>query len=164
MHLVMTLLLDLQTPAPPAEPPEPAPAVSLDRIRRGLESPPTTVTVLSTSPDLPPIFRLEIRDRPLPYDHLWEHSWTPAYVRTTRGLYHHEFLTDVTPDFFRATSVHPCCPVLPLVNFLADRLRKGTAGNAESKARLEVKKALKDFLDLQKKTDEQKDQRDPDAR
>ena len=77
----------------------------------------------------------------------------PSYVRPTRGLYHHEFLEQVTPDFFRATSVYPCCPVLPVVNFLRSKLGK-TSSAGESKAKLEVKKALKEFLD----------QRAPDAK
>ncbi len=109
--------------------------------------------IQSADPNLPPIFRLEIRDRPLPYDHLWERDWVPSYVRPTRGLYHHEFLDQVTPDFFRATSVYPCCPVLPVVNFLRGKLGKTSPGG-ESKAKLEVKKALKEFLD----------QRAPDAK
>ena len=147
MHLVITLLLlQLQAPAPQAQPAPPAP-VSLDRIRKGLENPPATVTVVSSNPDLPPIFRLEIRERPLPYEHLWERDWVPAYVRPTRGLYHHEFLEQVTPEIFRAVALHPCCPVLPLLNKLR---KKGPDKQAESEARLEVKRALKAFLDAQK--------------
>jgi len=151
MHLVMTLLLQLQALPGPAQPAEPPPPVSLDRIRRGLESPPATVTVRSSNPDLPLVFRLEIRERPLPYEHLWGQDFVPAYVRPTRPIYHHEFLEQVTPDLFRATAVHPCCDVLPLLNKLR---RTGPDRNAESKARLEVKKALKDFLDEKKKEKE----------
>ena len=153
MHVVLTLLLGIQTPVTAVQPAEVAPATSLERIRQGLEQPPATIMIQSADPNLPPIFRMEIRDRPLPYDHLWERDWVPAYVRPTRGLYHHEFLDQVTPDFFRATSVYPCCPVLPVVNFLRGKLRKTSSGS-ESKAKLEVKKALKEFLD----------QRAPDAK
>ena len=117
------------------------------------------MTVLASSPDRPPVFRLEIRDRPLPYEHLWERDWVPAYVRPTRPLYHHEFLGQVTPDLFRATALHPCCDVLPLLN----KLRKtGPDRNAETKARLEVKQALKEFLDQKK--EQEKRQRAPEPR
>ena len=153
MHVVLTLLLGIQTPVTAGQPAEVAPATSLERIRQGLEQPPATIMIQSADPNLPPIFRMEIRDRPLPYDHLWERDWVPSYVRPTRGLYHHEFLDQVTPDFFRATSVYPCCPVLPVVNFLRGKLGKTSSGG-ESKAKLEVKKALKEFLD----------QRAPDAK
>jgi hypothetical protein len=159
MHLVMTLVLQLQAAAPEAQPAPPA-AVSLDRIRQGLESPPATVTVLSTSPDLPPVFRLEIRERPLPYEHLWKRDWVPAYVKPTRGLYHHEFLAEVTPEIFRGVALHPCCPVLPLLN----KLRK-TGDNkkaATAAARLEVKQTLKAFLEAQKAQEQR--QREPEAK
>ena len=159
MHLALTLLLELQTPSAPAQPAEPAAAVSLDRIRRGLESPPATVMVRSSDPNLPPIFRLEVRKRPLPYEHLWQGDFASAHIRPTRGLTHHEFLEQVTPDFFRATSMYPCCPVLPAINFLRKRIR---SGDGQAKARLEVKKALKDFLDQQETR--KPDQRLPDPK
>jgi len=153
MHVALTLLLGIQVPVTAGQPAEVAPATSLERIRQGLEQPPATIMIQSADPTMPPIFRMEIRDRPLPYDHLWERDWVPSYVRPTRGLYHHEFLDQVTPDFFRATSVYPCCPVLPVVSFIRGKLGKPSSAG-ESKAKLEVKKALKDFLD----------QRAPDAK
>jgi hypothetical protein len=159
MHLVMTLLLQLQGPPATAPPAQPPPPVSLDRIRQGLESPPATVTVLASSPDLPLVFRLEIRERPLPYEHLWERDWVPSYIQPTRGLYHHEFLEQVTPDFFRSGMLYPCCPVLPLLNKLRKR---GPDRQAETRARVEVKQALKAFLDQQK--EQEKRQRAPEAK
>ncbi len=145
MHLLIALLLAGQAQHAPPQPAEPAPAVSLDRIRRGLEEPPSTVTVLSTDPTLPLVFRMDINQRPLPYEHLWQGDSVSAHVRPVRGLTHHEFLEQVTPDFFRATSMYPCCPVLPLINFLAKKLK--TKERAQSKAREEVKKALKEYQD-----------------
>jgi hypothetical protein len=141
MYLVMSLLvLQLQ-----AAEPAPPPATSLDRIRQGLEAPLTTVTVASSNPDTPLIFRLDVRDRPLPYEHLWQGDAVSAHVRPVRGLTHHEFLEQVTPDFFRATSMYPCCPVLPLINLLAKKLK--TKEGAQAGARAEVKKALKEYQD-----------------
>jgi len=159
MPLLLTLLLELQAQTVPAQSAEPSPAVSLDRIRRGLESPPATVTVPSSDPNLPPIFRLEIRERPLPYEHLWQGDFASAHIRPIRGLTHHEFLEQVTPDLFRATSMYPCCPVLPAINFLRKTLRND---DDRSKARLEVLKALKEFRDQQQK--EKANQRLPDAK
>ena len=55
--------------------------------------------------------------------------------------------------------LYPCCPVLPLLN----KLRKtGPDRDAESRARLEVKQALKDFLD--EKKEHEKRQRVPEDR
>ena len=141
----VAIALLLQAQAPEATPP---PATSLDRIRRGLDTPPASVTVASSNPDLPTIFRLEIRARPLPYEHLWDQGSVPSYVRPTRPLYHHEFLEQVTPDLFRATSMYPCCPVLPL---LAKLVRSGPNKEAEAKARLEVKKELQQLLEARKR-------------
>ena len=145
MYLVMSLLL-LQAQAVEPAPP---PATSLDRIRQGLEAPLATVTVASSNPDVPLIFRLEVRDRPLPYEHLWDQGAVPSYVRPTRTLHHHEFLGQVTPDLFRSTSVYPCCPVLPL---LAKLRKTGPDKNAEAKARLQVKKELQELLESNKRS------------
>ena len=147
MHVMLALLL-LQAQPATVPPSESAPPVSLERIRRGLESPPATVTVVSSSPDLPPVFRMEVRERPLPYEHLWqEDSLTPTYVRPTRPIYHHEFLGSVTPDLFRATALHPCCDVMPALEAAGGFLKRGFRKSSESRARREVQKALKEFMD-----------------
>jgi hypothetical protein len=163
MHLLMALLLCAQTrdqaQAAPAQAPEPAPAVSLERIRRGLESPPATVTVRSSDPNLPPIFRLDVRERPLPYEHLWQGDYASTHIRTFRGLVHHEFLEQVTPEIFRGTVLYPCCDVLPALNFLRKKLK---SNDGQAKARLEVMKALREFREQQRK--ENAAQRLPDAK
>ena len=41
--------------------------------------------------------------------------------------------------------MYPCCPVLPVLNFLAGKLKSKDGG--QSKAREEVKKALKEYQD-----------------
>jgi hypothetical protein len=145
MYLVMSLLLLQMQAAEPAPPP----ATSLDRIRKGLETPVATVTVESSNPDVPLIFRLEVRERPLPYEHLWQGDAVSAHVRPVRGLTHHEFLEQVTPDLFRSTSMYPCCPVLPL---LAKLRKTGPDKNAEAKARLQVKKELQELLESNKRS------------
>ena len=144
MHMLIALVLADEAQQVLPQPAEPASAVSLDRIRRGLEEPLSTVTVLSTDPTLPPIFRMDIKERPLPYEHLWQGDSISAHVRPVRGLTHHEFLEQVTPDLFRSTSMYPCCPVLPL---LAKLRKTGPDKNAEAKARLQVKKELQELLE-----------------
>jgi hypothetical protein len=175
MHLVMALLLQVQTEvqtavqagtqtgapteaqAAAAQAAKP-PADTLERIRRRLESPPATVTIPSSDPNRPPVFRLEVRERPLPYEHLWQGDYASAHIRPIRGLTHHEFLEQVTPDLFRATAMYPCCDVLPAINFL----RKKVKSDGQAKARREVQKALKEFREQQQK--ENADQRLPDAK
>ena len=147
MHLLIALMLAAQAQQAPPQPAEPAPAVSLERIRRGLEEPPSAVTVLSADPTLPPIFRMDVKERPLPYEFLWQGNYASAHVRPVRGLTHHEFLEQVTPDLFRATSMYPCCPVLPVLNYLAGKLKSKDGG--QGKARAEVKKALQEYLEAQ---------------
>lgn len=143
MHVVLTLLLQAQ-PVPAAPPP--APPVSLERIRRGLEEPRATVTVLSVEAGLPPIFRMEVQEPFLAYEQLWrDDSLTPTFVRPSRGLEHHEFLGAVTPDLFRGTAQHPCCDVLPAIEALTSSIKRGLRKRAESRARREVQKALEEF-------------------
>ena len=89
---------------------------------------------------------MDIKERPLPVqEFLWEGNYASAHVRPVRGLTHHEFLEQVTPDLFRATSMYSCCPVLPVLNFLTGKLKSKDGGQA--KARAEVKKALKEYQD-----------------
>ena len=145
MYFLITLMLESQalTGTPTAEP---ISATSLERIRQALEEPQTTVTIVSNDPSLPPVFRMDIERRPLPFEHLWQGDYVSAHVRPVRGLTHHEFLEQVTPDFFRATSMYPCCPVLPAFRYIGNKLGP-TRRESEAKARAEVKKALKEFQD-----------------
>jgi hypothetical protein len=142
MHFLLTILLQAQ----PAELPKaPELPVSIDRIRKGLET--SEVTIHHADPNLPPLFRVEVKDGLLPFEHLWqEDSLTPGYVRPSRGLVHHEFLEQVTPDLFRGTALHPCCDVLPALGFVRDKLRQAGRKYSEHRARREVRKALDEFM------------------
>jgi hypothetical protein len=144
-----SLLLHGQPPAPDMS----SMPVSLERIRRELETP--EVTIRATDPTLPPLFRVEVQDRFLRYEHLWkDESLTPTYVRPSRGVVHHEFLGQVTPDLFRGTTQHPCCDVLPLVTSAWDKLHRAKRRRDESKARQEVHRALEEFKRDQQKRDQ----------
>jgi hypothetical protein len=142
MHFLLTILLQAQ----PAEPPKvPDLPVSIERIRKRLET--SEVTIHQADPNLPPLFRVEVKDGLPPFEHLWrEDSITPTYVRPSRGLVHHEFLEQVTPDLFRGTALHPCCDVLPALGFIHDKLRQAGRKYAEYRARREVRKALEEFM------------------
>jgi hypothetical protein len=150
LHL-SALLLQGQPPAPAT----PSVPVSLERIRRGLEAP--DVTIRRTDPGLPPLFRIDVQERFLRYEHLWkDESITPAFVRPSRGLVHHEFLEQVTPDLFRGTALHPCCDLLPLVTSAWDKLRRAKHARDESKARQEVQRALAEFMRDRRKQDHER--------
>lgn len=146
MYFLIALALEVQAPSSPAQTVEPAPAVSMERIRRGLEEPPSTITVLSNDPTVPVVFRLEIKERSLPYEHLWEGNYESAHVRPVRGLTHHEFLEQVTPDLFRSTSMYPCCPVLPFINFLRSKSGSNSKEKA-AKVRAGIKKEVQAVID-----------------
>jgi hypothetical protein len=150
----------LQT-QPAAQPPAPATdtmGVSLDRIRRELQT--SEVTIRSAEPGLPPVFRVEVIDRFLRYEHLWkDDGLTPEYVRPSRGLVHHEFLNQVTPDLFRGVALHPCCDVLPLLGLVKDGIGKMKRSIDEGRARKEVRESLAELMRQREKEKAQQENR-----
>jgi hypothetical protein len=139
--LIVLLGQDPVTAQPPAVPPavsREALPVSLDRIRRGLEAPaeaPLTSSVAT--------FRLTIEARPIRLDVPWrDDSSTPFYVRTPRTLYHHEFLSMVTPEAFRSGALYPMG-----VNVLSawPALRRAIRQAQEAEVRAEVEAELREF-------------------
>jgi hypothetical protein len=139
--LIVLLGQDPATAQPPAAPPavsSEALPVSLARIRRGLAAPaeaPLTNSVAT--------FRLTIEARPIRLDVPWrDDSPAPFYVRTPRTLYHHEFLSMVTPEAFRSGALYPMG-----VNVLEawPALRRAIRQAQEAKAREEVEAELREF-------------------
>ena len=122
MDLLLTLWLGVQAPTTPAAP-DPLP-VSLERIRRGLDGPPDPFARLTVTEGLPSVFFVKVEEELLDYERLWrEATMVPTYVRPTRNLYQHEFLGSVTPDIFRGTAQHPCCDVVPLMEYVGRQVR-----------------------------------------
>jgi hypothetical protein len=144
MLFLVSLLMQTKVLSGEAASANTPPAISVERVRRELERPPSTITVEPGHGDLPPVFRMQVHGNDLSFEHLWAPGPLP-YVRPPRGLYHHEFLEQVMPEEFRAPMLYPCCPILPLVTFVKKKL----ANRSEAKTRLEVKKELKQFLDAQ---------------
>lgn len=147
MVVLLTLLLQAQAiETQPAVPP-PLP-VSLERIRRGLEE--RTDRLDPPAPTSTPRYRVHVLGMAPPPERVWEErTLTPAFVRPTRDLYQHELLAQVTPDLFKSTSMHPCCPVLPAVEFVVDQVKGMVRSYQQKRARREVQNALREFLKQQ---------------
>lgn len=127
-------------PAPSAEqlPAERVP-VSLDRIKRGLAAPREEQLDVSAAAT----FRVEVEARPIRLDVPWkDDSTAPYYVRTPRTLYHHEFLSMVTPEAFRSGVLYPIgfnvLSVLP-------EIRRAIREAREAAARAAVEAELREF-------------------
>ena len=119
--------------------------VSLERIRRQLQRPDATIP--SDHSRSRPLFRVEVIDQVPRYEFQWmDRSLTPSYVRPARGLVHHEFLQQVTPELFRGTALHPCCDVLPLVRLAGRSVGRVKRSIDETRARKEVRDAVAEFL------------------
>jgi hypothetical protein len=139
--LIVLLGQNQVTAQPPAVPPTAtteALPVSLDRIRRGLDAPadPPLATSAAT-------FRVTVEARPIRLDVPWrDDSPAPYYVRTPRTLYHHEFLSMVTPEAFRRSALYPMG-----VNVLSawPALRRAIRQAQEAEARAEVEAELREF-------------------
>ena len=142
-----------------ALPVEPADSAQLARIRRALDDQPPAIAVAAGSPVRDgPVFRVTVHgrtaDRPL-----WENWATvPSYIRPSYPLYHNEFLTQVTPEFFRASVLYPGYPttpyggvgvavsLVPLFEAAAKGMAKMNRRRQEASAREEVRQALEEVL------------------
>jgi hypothetical protein len=123
--------------------------VSLKRIRDALAVPPAPLTITADSiEETPPVFRVRIEQpRRLELAPAWEPDRTvPAYVRTTRRLYHHEFLLAVTPEEFRSGTLYPGPDMLPLLEAPVRAVDAAITTLRERRARDKVTKQLQQLL------------------
>ena len=127
--VALTVWLAQTSPAQPAPVPpaitQPELPVSVDRIQKELARPAPIETEESMA-----TFRLTIEARPMRFKPLWDTTdpMLPSYVRPRMPLYHYEFLMAVTPEAFRGGALYPISiNVLPGVELLADRIRRGLA-------------------------------------
>ena len=146
MLFVLALCLQLQAAEIP-RPQELLPA-NLERIRRALEGPAVDVV---KAPDLP-VFRVYVREHPLPIQKPWtDDTLRPLYVRTRAPQYHHEFLESVTPEEFRAATLYPIgVDVLTVIDAAIEAMRNAMRERAEAKARQMVEQELQVLLDARK--------------
>ena len=138
--LAIAIVLLLQQPPAPATQPAELP-VSFDRIREGLARPGIF--------DPPPprawqgIFRVRIEAWEAFEDKPWEdRSPTPLWVRPSAPPAHFEFLKTTTPEEFRASTLHPCCDVIPVITSAGRFVGKQVRSIKERRAKREVERAM----------------------
>ena len=138
--LAMVVAILLQSPAqapPPVELP-----VSIERIRKRLARPPIF--------DPPPprawraVFRMKVEAWVAFENPAWtDDSPVPLFVRPSAPPLQFEFLQSVTPEEVRASTVHPCCDVMPVVTAVGSAIRSGMRSLKEKRARQEVEQAMR---------------------
>jgi hypothetical protein len=141
-------------------PPQPAIPVSIERIQRELKK-------------LPPIepeqeklrIRVTIEAHPLRLGVPWDpasDTAVPNYVRPAMPLYHHEFLTAVTPEAFRGAVLFPISiNVLPGVERGVQAIRDAIRRFEEARVRREVQEELRRFLEAQERKKEEAEKKKP---
>jgi hypothetical protein len=137
---VLFLLMLLQAPAPPSEAPQTVPPMSLERAIRELERP--TIS-FDQKPAEPPTFRVEVRGL-FPIEPWSDGQTSPWRMNIPRT--HYEFLSMVTPEDFRAATLHPCClDLVPIFASLGDYLEASGRARREARAKRIVEQALRDW-------------------
>ena len=138
--LLAAVFAQAQVPAP-ADP-------NLERIRKALEEP--APIAQSLVPKEGPVFRILIR-APRPQRPLWEiDSMIPGYVRPSMPGLHYEFLSMVTPEAFRASTLYPGMSLGPLLKWLGgNESKEEVRRRKEAKARQAVIRELEAFLKAQ---------------
>ena len=137
--MILTLLLAQSAPASAGQE-----IGSLDRIRKALEQPPAITVPPPSQAGAGPVFRVTIRGWKM--DPPWKDA-IPPYLRTPMPSYHHDFLSQVTKEEFRSSTLYPVgIPVVPIVELLSRNIRKALRKAEERRAREEVSKALAELL------------------
>jgi hypothetical protein len=118
--------------------------VSLERIRRGLEEPPTLVV---RPPGSLPVFRVKVEEH-LRIERLWEEQGVRSeFVRPTQPPAQYEFLSAVTPEEFRGATLHPVgIPVVPLVEAAARQIGRALKTRRENRERKAVQEEIRNFM------------------
>jgi hypothetical protein len=139
----------LQAATPTQSSPAQPDAATLERIRESLAAPPAVAVppeVRMLVPEKPkrPTFRLTVEERTPPP--LWEEDpVVPLYIRTQRPAYHHEYLTMVTPEAFRAGTLYPGMNVLPALDEFFDSLGDELRERRQEQVRRKIRKELEWF-------------------
>jgi hypothetical protein len=72
-----------------------------------------------------------------------ETSLIPPWIRPSAPPMHFDFLTSVTPDEVRSSTLHPCCDVLPLVSAVGGIVSKRVQAAKQERAKREVERAMR---------------------
>jgi hypothetical protein len=136
--IVLALLLQTPMQAPPTiDLP-----VSLDRIREGLARKP----IFEVPPRRPfaAIFRVRVEGWVAFEDDAWEErSTVPLFAQPSAPPVHFEFLQSTTPEEVRASTVHPCCDVMPAVSAVGSFVKERVRSARERRAKGEVEQAMR---------------------
>ena len=139
--VAVVLALLLQAPAPQPAPPVQLP-VSLDRVRQGLSRPSRFEP--RPTPPFARIFRVDIEAWEPFTEKAWVEPFAPAgWIRASAPRTHIDFLESVTPEEVRASTVYPCCNVVPVVEAVAGLVKGRIRTVKESRARKEVAEAMR---------------------
>jgi hypothetical protein len=131
------LALLLQAPATPA--PTVNLPVSLERVRDGLERPNRFAMPPPRRPKRP-TFTLTIDEQWSMPGEAWDDlSLAPLWVRPSMPPTHFELLSAVTPEEVRASTLHPCCDVLPIVGAISKRITSAK----QARAKREVERTMR---------------------
>ena len=139
--VAVLLAILLQTPAQ-ASPPVELP-VSVERIRAGLARRPSPFEPALARP-FRGIFRVKIEAWDAFPDKPWERDLpVPPWVRPLAPPAQFEFLGSVTPEEFRASTLYPCCDVLPVIGAVGKAIGGAVRSAKERRAKREVEEAMR---------------------
>ena len=63
----------------------------------------------------------------------------PSWIQPSTSPYHVDFLASVTPAEVRASTMHPCCDVLPVLGVI----KKGLRSAKDARAKREVERTIR---------------------
>ena len=139
--VAMLLASLLQAPAPAPAPPVQLP-VSLERVREGLTRPPRFEIPAHSPWAL--IFRLKVEGWE-GFEHTaWAEPSIKGWIRPLAPQSHVDFLQKVTPEEFRASTMYPCCDVMPAIEAATNLVRDGIRAVKQARAKAEVEQAMRD--------------------
>jgi hypothetical protein len=90
------------------------------------------------------LFRIRIEQPRLLLGNAWdETSLIPPGIRPSTPPMHFDFLSSVTPEEVRSSSLHPCCDVLPLVSAVSGMVGRRVQAAKQGRAKREVERAMR---------------------
>lgn len=120
-------------------------SAQLERIRKALAGPAPIATSTTTDVQGRPVFRVNVQQRADVW--LWTRpNGVPRYVFPPMTGLHYEFLNQVTPEYFRASTIYPVG--LPVGSFLRGAVKAIKAERQrrrEVSAREEVRRAIEEW-------------------
>jgi hypothetical protein len=133
--MLFALLLQAPSQAPPVQLP-----VSLERVREGLTRKPA-LEIPAHSP-WAGIFRVRVEGWRFE-EKAWAEPSVEGWIRSAAPQSHVDFLQTVTPEHFRASTMYPCCDVMPVVESVTNLVRGGVRAIRQARAKREVEQAMK---------------------